>query len=75
MSISLNQARSAKKKLATLLFMTELPVVGIGITKIGDDYGVRLNLSNTNADIIIPKKNDDVPIEIIVVTTIQKQEN
>ena len=44
---TLEEARAAKPKAAALL--SALPVVGIGITRIGGGYGLKVNLSESVA--------------------------
>ena len=67
---TLAEARAAKPKAIALL--AALPVVGVGITRIGDGYGLKVNLSEKVADNAIPKHVDGVPILTEVVGTIRK---
>jgi hypothetical protein len=58
----LDEARAAKKRAKTI-FQQNASVVGIGITPVGNGYGVKLNLSAQPADDAeFPEKIDDVPI-------------
>jgi hypothetical protein len=68
---TLEQARAAKSKAAPLL--AALPVVGIGITRIGDGYGLKVNLSECVADSAVPEHVDGVPIKTEVVGAIRKR--
>ena len=68
---TLEQARAAKSKAATLL--ARLPVVGIGITRIGDGYGLKVNLSESVADDAMPEQVNGVPIKVEVVGAIRKR--
>jgi hypothetical protein len=68
---TLEQARAAKPKAAVLL--AALPVVGIGITRIGDGYGLKVNLSEGVADDAVPQHVDCVPIKTEVVGEIRKR--
>lgn len=68
---SLEEARVAKSKAAAML--TALPVVGIGITRIGDGYGLKVNLSENVAANAVPGYVDGVPIKTEVVGKISKR--
>lgn len=68
---TLEQARAAKTKAATLL--AALPVVGIGLTRIGAGYGLKVNLSESAADNTVPLHVDGVPIKTEVVGEIRKR--
>ena len=73
MAITLEQARSAKESAKTLL--AALPgVVGVGITKIGDDYALKVNLAaELPKGVSCPKHIGDVPICVEVVGKITKR--
>jgi hypothetical protein len=60
---TLEQARTAKANVAPLL--AALPVVGVG--------GLKVNLSESVADIAVPKYIDGVPIKTEVVGAIRKR--
>jgi len=68
---TLEQARAAKPKAAALL--AALPVVGVGITRIGNGYGLKVNLSKRVADDAVPEDMDGVPIKTEVVGEIHKR--
>jgi len=68
---TLEEARAAKSKATALL--ASLPVVGVGITRIGDGYGLKVNLSESVADGAVPNQVDDVPIKMEVVGVIRKR--
>jgi hypothetical protein len=65
------EARAAKAKLSTLL--AGLPVVGVGITRDGEGYGIKINLSETVSAVAIPEQVDGVPVKSEVVGTITKR--
>jgi hypothetical protein len=73
MPISIEQARAAKQSAKTLL--AALPgQVGVGITKVGDDYAVKVNLSQPlPAGVSAPERIGDVPVCIEVVGKITKR--
>ncbi len=74
MSITLAQARSVKAEVAAT-FKTIGKVVGVGITQIGDDFAVKVNLSEAPAaDREVPKRVDGVPIQVEVVGALKKRE-
>ena len=68
---TLDQARAAKTKAVSIL--AALPVVGVGITRIGDGYGLKVNLSESVADDAVPTQVNGVPLKIEVVGAIRKQ--
>jgi len=68
---TLEQAHAAKTKAATLL--AALPVVGIGLTRIGEGYGLKVNLTECAADNTVPLHVDGVPITTEVVGEIRKR--
>jgi hypothetical protein len=73
MAVTLEQARSAKESARTLL--AALPgVVGIGITKIGDDYALKVNLdAELPKGVSAPDRIGDVRICVEVVGRITKR--
>jgi hypothetical protein len=72
-TIGLDEARAAKER-AKALFADRTSVVGIGITRVGDGYGVKVNLEvPPAADADLPETIDGVPIRIEVVGTIHKR--
>jgi hypothetical protein len=68
---TLEQARAAKAKATVQL--AKLPVVGVGITRIGDGYGLKVNLSESVAVDAIPEHVNGVPIKMEVVGEIRKR--
>ena len=73
MPISLEQARAAKESAKTLL--ADLPgVVGLGITKVGEDYALKVNLrAPLPAGVAMPEHIGDVPVRVEVVGRITKR--
>jgi hypothetical protein len=70
---TLDEARAAKAKVLAA-FGDDQSVVGVGITRIGEGYGVKLNLEAPPApDANLPKDIDGVPIRVEVVGTIRKR--
>ena len=73
MPISLEQARAAKESAKALL--ADLPgVVGVGITKVGEDYALKVNLrAPLPAGMAVPARIGDVPVRVEVVGRITKR--
>ncbi|HJR00789.1 MAG TPA: hypothetical protein VKA83_06095 [Methylomirabilota bacterium] len=73
MPISLEQARAAKESAKALL--TALPgVVGVGITKVGEDYALKVNLREPlPAGVSAPERIGDVPVKLEVVGRISRR--
>jgi hypothetical protein len=73
MAVTLEQARAAKESAKALL--ASLPgVVGLGITKIGEDYALKVNLDAAlPAGVTAPKDVDGVPLQLEVVGKITKR--
>lgn len=73
MAITLDQARAAKDSAKALL--ATLPgLVGVGITKIGDDYALKVNLSAAPPPgVSVPERIGDVPVRVEVVGRITKR--
>jgi hypothetical protein len=70
-SIGLDEARAAKER-AKSLFAGKASVVGIGLTRIGDGYGVKVNLGAPPApDADLPESIDGVPVRIELVGPIR----
>jgi len=70
MGHTLEQARAAKEKAKTLFTSN----VGVGITRLGDGYAVKVNLRNPMSDEDrIPTSIDGVPVQFEVVGEIRKQ--
>ena len=68
---TLEEARAAKSK--ALANLAALPLVGVGITRIGDGYGLKVNLSENVAKGAVPEHVDGVPVLAEVVGTIRKR--
>jgi hypothetical protein len=76
MSVSIQEARIAKVKVKDLLARRvnlQRVLAGIGIGRVGDDYAVRINVSELVPDGDIPHSVDGVPVELVNVGTIQKR--
>ena len=73
MPISLEQARAAKESAKVLL--TALPgVVGVGITKVGEDYALKVNLREPlPSGVSAPERIGDVPVKLEVVGRISRR--
>lgn len=73
MPISLEQARAAKESAKALL--AALPgVVGVGITKVGADYALKVNLREPlPAGVSVPERIGDVLVRVEVVGRITKR--
>jgi len=73
MPISLEQARAAKESAKVLL--AALPgVVGVGITKVGEDYALKVNLrAPLPAGMSAPERIGDVPVKVEVVGRIARR--
>lgn len=73
MAISIEQARAAKDKAKAAL--AHIPgVVGIGLTKVGDDYALKVNLrEKPPAGATVPQSIAGVPVTVEVVGTIRKR--
>jgi hypothetical protein len=70
-TIGLDEARAAKER-AKSIFPEKASVVGIGLTRVGDGYGVKVNLGAPPApDADLPETIDGVPVRIEVVGTIR----
>jgi hypothetical protein len=67
---ALEAARRAQKKVRRIV--AEAPAYcGIGITFVGDGYGVKVNFRETPSGIEVPAEIDGVPIVIDVVGRIE----
>ena len=69
---TLDQTRAAKKKAVESLSMLA-PVVGVGITRIGEGYGLKVNLECEPAA-ALPAEVDGVPIRVEIVGKIGKRQ-
>lgn len=67
MSISLDQARKAKA-LALSTFQKLADVAGVGVTLIGNEYGLKVNLSQPPAKgVELPSRVAGVPVHVEIV--------
>ncbi len=66
---TLDQARAAKPRAVVVL--AAFPVVGIGITRVGEGYGLKVNLSEACDS--VPAEIDGVPLKSEVVGKIVKR--
>jgi hypothetical protein len=73
MTISLEQAHAAKAS-AKLELAGITGVVGIGLTKVGDDYAVKVNLSAAlPPGVRLPDRIGGVPVRVEIVGVVRKQ--
>ena len=70
MAADLERARAAKERLVARLAGQE-SVVGIGVQRAGEGFGVKVNLREAGLD--IPAEVDGVPVSVDVVGTIRPQ--
>ncbi len=71
--VSLERAQAAKKT-ALRRFRNLETVTGIGITRVGGEYAVKLNLSEPMADAAsLPAEIDGVPLRIEVTSVIRSR--
>lgn len=69
---SLDAARAAKAQ-AQETFAALAPVVGVGITRIGGVYGLKVNLQQApGADVALPTEIAGVPVRVEIVGKISK---
>jgi hypothetical protein len=71
---TLKEARAAKAKAAELV-KGHPAVNGVGITRDGDGYAVKLNLSTRPKADPLPKQIDGVPVHIETVGSIKKRKS
>jgi hypothetical protein len=70
---TLEEARAAKAR-ALEIFGRLATVVGVGITRVGAGYGVKINLREPPAaGEALPDRVDGVPVRVEVVGTIRKR--
>lgn len=73
MSIPIEKARQARDK-ASLVFKQFGHVNGVGITRRGSDYAVKVNFETlTDPNAAVPDEIDGVPVVMHVLGTIRKQ--
>jgi hypothetical protein len=70
--VTLEQARAAKEP-ARAAVSRLATVVGVGVTRVGNGYGVKVNLESVPAGAVLPTSVDGVPVRVEVVGTIRKQ--
>jgi hypothetical protein len=69
--ITIDRARAAKAE-ARRTFQRLGTVVGVGVTRVGDDYAVKINLSEPlEPGVVCPAKINGVPICVEVTGTIR----
>jgi hypothetical protein len=69
---TLAEARAAKPR-ALEVFSRLAPVVGVGVTRVGDGYGVKVNLrASPPPGVDLPAAVDGVPVQVEVVGSIHK---
>ena len=72
-SRTLEQARAAKKRAASV-FKPFASVAGVGLTRIKDGYGLKINLQGEpKSSKTLPDEIDGVPVRVEVVGGIHKQ--
>jgi hypothetical protein len=72
-SVSIEQARAAKA-LAKSALVGVPGIVGIGLTKLGDDYALKVNLLEPlPGDVHVPDQVAGVPVRVEVVGVIRKR--
>lgn len=71
-NITIEQARAAKPD-AYKKFARFGKIVGVGITKIGGSYALKVNLQTVKTGAKLPTSVDGVPIQVEVVGTIVKR--
>ncbi|MBI2833193.1 MAG: hypothetical protein HYX76_02040 [Acidobacteria bacterium] len=70
---TLEAARAAKEKVFPRL--TSLPDVnGVGIARVGNGYGVKVNAARELRDVDVPDEVDGVPIVVEVVGPVSKRQ-
>jgi hypothetical protein len=72
MPVSIEQARKAKEQAAATLSL-KLPVVGLGLTKQGLDYAIKVNLSRAMPRTKLPLFCGGVPLVYEIVGQIRPQ--
>lgn len=74
-SSALDKARAAKAR-AHKVFSKLADVVGVGITTIGSEYGLKVNVSSPPPPSnVLPKEVDGVPVRMEVVGKIRKRDS
>ncbi|MDB4952170.1 MAG: hypothetical protein JWM27_4819 [Gemmatimonadetes bacterium] len=70
--VTLEEARAAKA-VAIQRFHGLFGLVGVGITKVANDYAVMLNLSDPTSADLVPSHLDGVPVRVEVTGSIRVQ--
>lgn len=68
---TLEEARAAKPE-AQSVFGRLAKLAGVGITRIGEGYGLKVNLESA-ADGVLPKEVAGVPVQVEVVGRLRKR--
>jgi len=69
----IEEVRRLKEK-AFEIFRRDAPVAGVGIVRIGDGYGLKVNLSAApKQGIRLPEEVDGVPVKVEVVGVVRKR--
>ncbi len=72
MASTLDEARAAKSE-ALKVFSALGTVVGVGITRVGDGYGVKVNLqAQPGPSVKLPEKVEGVPVRVEVVGILRR---
>ena len=70
---TLEEARAAKKRAASV-FKLFAPVAGVGLTRIKEGYGLKINLqADPKSGERLPVEVDGVPVRVEVVGRIEKR--
>ena len=69
---SLDQARAAKPA-ALKIFRRIGEVVGVGLVRLGDGYGVKVNLQSRPTSAAVPESVNGVPVRVEVTGLIRKR--
>jgi hypothetical protein len=69
---SLEAARAAKEQLDTTLG-NHPSINGLGVTRVDDGFGVKVNLSDASEELVVPSEVDGVKVQVDVVGPIKKR--
>jgi hypothetical protein len=70
---TVEEVRAVKSR-AIEVFRPLADVVGVGITRVGEGYGLKVNLQCTPRNsAALPREVDGVPVRIEIVGTVRKQ--
>ncbi len=70
-SSTVDDVRAAKSR-AIAIFAPLADVVGVGITRVGEGYGLKINLRAAPA-ITLPEEVDGVPVKVEIVGSLKKR--